>query len=94
MLCVPPEEWVTSYGAKDQHDPSLPHYAELLRQNSARLAGEITAEKNRQRFAVVQAAIDKIAETLQRISLDAVIVIGDDHHEMFPENHMPALDIY
>lgn len=94
MLCVPPNEWVASYGAKDQHDPSLPHYAELLEQNSARLAPEITAEKCQQRFAVVQNAMDQIAQTLQQVKPDAVIVIGDDHHEMFAENHMPAINIF
>ena len=94
MLCVPPNEWVASYGAKDQHDPSLPHYPELYRQNSSRLASEITAEKCQERFATVQGAMDRMAKTLQRISPDAVIVIGDDHHEMFSEDHMPAVNVY
>lgn len=94
MLCVPPNEWVASYGAKDQHDPSLPHYAELLEQNSARLAPEITAEKCQQRFAVVQNAMDQIAQTLQQVKPDAVVVIGDDHHEMFAADHMPAVNIF
>ena len=94
MLCVPPEEWVASYGAKDQHDPSLSHYAELMRQQAARLAAEITPEKCRERFAQVQGAMDRMAETLQQVSPDAVIVIGDDHHEMFSEDHMPAVSVY
>ena len=94
MLCVPPQEWVASYGAKDQHDPSLPHYPELLRQNSARLAPEITAEKCQQRFAAVQSAMDEIARTLQAVGPDAVVVIGDDHHEMFAAEHMPAVNIF
>ena len=38
--------------------------------------------------------MDRMAKTLQRISPDAVIVIGDDHHEMFPEDHMPAVNVY
>ena len=46
------------------------------------------------RFATVQGAMDRMATTLQRISPAAVIVIGDDHHEMFPEDHMPAVNVY
>ena len=94
MLCVPPQEWVASYGAKDQHDPSLPHYADLYRQNASRLAPQITPERCQERFTMVQDAMDQLAKTLQRVSPDAVIVIGDDHHEMFPEDHMPAVNIY
>ena len=94
MLCVPPQEWVTSYGAKDQHDPSLPDYSELYRRNSARLAAAITLDKCQKRFAAVQGAMDRLAQTLQRLSPDAVIVIGDDHYEMFPEDHMPAVNVY
>jgi hypothetical protein len=46
------------------------------------------------RFSLVQSSMDKIAGTLQQICPDAVIVIGDDHHEMFPEDHMPAISVY
>jgi len=94
MLCVPPNEWVTSYGAKDQHDPSLPNYPDLYQQNASRLAPEITAERCQERFTMVQDAMDSLAKTLQRVSPDAVIVIGDDHYEMFPEDQMPALNVY
>jgi hypothetical protein len=94
MLSVPAYEWVTSYGAKDQHDPGLPQYPELYRQNSARLAAAITLEKCQERFAAVQGAMDRLAQTLQRVSPDAVIVIGDDHHEMFSADHMPAVNVY
>lgn len=94
LLCVPPHEWVASYGAKDAHDPSLPHYPELLRQNAARLEQEITAEKCQQRFTTVQGAMDKLAKTLQEVAPDAVIAIGDDHYEMFAADHMPAVNIF
>ena len=94
MLCVPPNEWVTSYGAKDEHDPSLPQYPDLYRQNASRLASEITPERCQERFTMVQDAMDSLAKTLQRVSPDAVIVIGDDHYEMFSEDHMPAVNIF
>jgi 3-O-methylgallate 3,4-dioxygenase len=88
MLCVPSKEWVRSYGAKDQHDPSLGHYQELYRQNASRLAPQITLEACQERYEAVQRAMDTMAETLQRVAPDAVVIIGDDHHEMFPEDHM------
>ena len=94
MLCVPSKEWVRSYGAKDQHDPSLGHYQELYRQNASRLAPQITLEACQERYEAVQRAMDTMAETLQRVAPDAVVIIGDDHHEMFPEDHMPSINIY
>jgi hypothetical protein len=94
MLCVPAEQWVASYGAKDQHDPSLNNYQELERRNAARLAPQLSLESCHERYRRVQRAMDTIATTLQQAAPDAVIVIGDDHHEMFPEDHMPAINIY
>lgn len=94
MLCVPPHEWVASYGAKDQYDPSLPNYSELVQEHGARLAAEITPEKCQQRYARVQGAMDQIAQTLARVKPDVIVAIGDDHHEMFAEDHMPAVNIF
>ncbi len=94
MLCVPSKEWVTIYGVKDQHDPSMGHYQELHRQNAARLAAEMTLETCQERYQTVQEAMDTMARTLQRVSPNAVVIIGDDHHEMFPEDHMPAVNVY
>lgn len=94
MLCVPAKEWVASYGAKDQYDPSVGDYQELYRQNAARLAAETTLEKCQERYLAVQGAMDKMAKTLERVSPDAVVIIGDDHHEMFPEHHMPAVNVF
>jgi hypothetical protein len=94
MLCVPAEQWVASYGAKDQHDPSLNNYQEMERRNAARLAPQLGLESCQERYRRVQRAMDAIATTLQREAPDAVVVIGDDHHEMFPEDHMPAINIY
>src|SRR5678815_1206803 len=94
MLCVPAKEWVTSYGVKDQHDPSLGHYQELHRLNCARLASQISVQSCQERYETVQGAMDTMATTLQQVSPDAVVIIGDDHHEMFPEDHMPAVNVY
>jgi 3-O-methylgallate 3,4-dioxygenase len=85
MLCVPSKEWVRSYGAKDQHDPSLGHYQELYRQNASRLEPQIILEACQERYEAVQRAMDTMAETLQRVAPDTVVVIGDDHHECFPK---------
>jgi hypothetical protein len=94
MLCVPSKEWVTSYGVKDQHDPGMGHYQELHRQNAARLDSVLSLETCQERYETVQEAMDTMARTLQRVSPGAVVIIGDDHHEMFPEDHMPAVNVY
>jgi hypothetical protein len=94
MLCVPANAWVTSDGAKGQHDPSLGDYRELYRENAAGVALQITPETCRERYQAVQGAVDTMAQMLQRVSPDVVISIGDDHYEMFPEDHMPAVNSY
>lgn len=94
MLSVPATEWVPSFGAKDLNDPSLGHYPEQDRPNTARLASLISLQSCQERYHRTQGAISRIMTTLQQVAPDAVVIIGDDHHEMFSESHMPAVNVY
>lgn len=94
MLSAPAAEWVSSFGAKDRYDPVLGQYEELHRRNAARLAGETNIASCQERHRRTQEAIGRVATTLQRVAPDTVVIIGDDHHEMFSEDHMPAVNVY
>lgn len=41
-----------------------------------------------------QLALDRIAEDLERVRPDVVIIVGDDHYELFSAANMPAISIY
>jgi hypothetical protein len=40
------------------------------------------------------AALDRLGEELVRAELDAVIVVGDDHKELYRDDNMPSMLIY
>jgi len=94
MLSAPAEEWVAKFGAKDRADPGLRHYQELENRNAERVAPQISLQSCQDRHRKTADAMNRIATTLQQASPDAVVIIGDDHHEMFSEDHMPAVNIY
>lgn len=94
MLSAPATEWVSSFGGKDQYDPGLGEYQELYRRNAARLASEINLQSCQERHQRTEGAISSIATSLQQVSPDAVVIIGDDHHEMFSADHIPAVNVY
>ena len=47
-----------------------------------------------QRSAQCNANSEKLSRVLADARLDAVIIIGDDQHEQFFEDNMPAILIY
>ena len=94
MLSAPVELWTAGFGAKDVLDARLGDFQELRRQNATRVARELTPEKIQQRHDAVQRAIASMAETLERVSPDAVVIVGDDQYELFRADHVPAINIH
>jgi 3-O-methylgallate 3,4-dioxygenase len=94
MLSAPVEQWTAGFGAKDALDPRLGDFQELRRQNAKRVTHELTAEKLQQRYDAVQSGIASLGETLKGVSPDVVLIIGDDQHELFLEDHIPAVNVY
>jgi hypothetical protein len=94
MLSAPVELWAAGFGAKDAIDPRLGDFQELRRQNAARVTRELSAEKLQERHRAAQSGIAALAETLTRVSPDAVVIVGDDQYELFREDHVPAVNIH
>jgi len=69
-------------------------YEELLSRADPAIAELLTEELINARIAQCQAAIARLRRTLADAELDALIVVGDDQHEQFFEDNMPAVLVY
>jgi len=69
-------------------------YEELLHRAEPHVAAELTPERFAARHAEAQAGVDRLKEALKHAELDAVIVVGDDHKELYQDDNMPALVVY
>ena len=67
-------------------------YRELARRRD--FSAEITPEKIRQRVASCERALERLAESIAAAKLDALLVVGDDQHEQYFEDNMPAFLVY
>src|SRR5487761_1605577 len=55
---------------------------------------ECTEDKMQARWDACQKAIAHLAETLARIAPDVCVLVGDDQHESFQDENMPAISVY
>lgn len=69
-------------------------YGELLAKADPSIAQQIEPQVLEQRSAQCTANIEKLSRELIDARLDALIVIGDDQHEQFFDDNMPAILIY
>jgi len=100
-LLMEPPAWLARAGHDDVRIHALyddrgvrVSYEELLARAPAGIAAEIDMDVLRQRHAANQAAVAKVREALAAARADLVIVIGDDHKEVFQDDNMPALSVY
>ncbi|MBI2203125.1 MAG: extradiol ring-cleavage dioxygenase [Candidatus Rokubacteria bacterium] len=69
-------------------------FDELLRIADPGVERYLTPESFAARHAQAQAGVARLADTLKRAALDALIVVGDDQKELFHEDNLPSLLIY
>jgi hypothetical protein len=55
---------------------------------------QLTLDVMTERHAACQLAIEMLATTFARVSPDVAVVIGDDQHESFLDENMPAFAVY
>ena len=100
MLVCELEDWVSRFPLPDQKmghydfngDPIS--YNELVTK-APKQAGElITPQAITDRYHRVQAAMDRMRDEIHAAKLDALIVVGDDQHELFRQENNPAIAIY
>jgi 3-O-methylgallate 3,4-dioxygenase len=67
-------------------------YAELLRTAPAGI--DVSLETQQRRIAACERHLDRLARSIDEARLDALIVVGDDQHEQYFEDNMPAFLLY
>jgi len=92
QLNTPPERWYVRR-EKDIQDSRIDFRA-LAGKAKAGIEKEITVEKMRQRFEACMRGISALSEVLKRVSPDILVVVGDDQHEQFLADNMPAFCVY
>jgi 3-O-methylgallate 3,4-dioxygenase len=99
MLNAPAEDWprfIDRDGVRDFLDkegrPAT--YAELLDRADPRAAAELTPQRFAARHAEAQEGVGRLKEAMSRAGLDALVVLGDDHKELYGDDNMPGFVVY
>jgi hypothetical protein len=100
QVSTPWEHW-SLLAQRDKGNPNLlaadgvmRSYDEMLDLAPSGIEHEITPEKWQARWEACQAAISRLAATVEEVQPDVIVAIGDDQHEMFKDDNMPAMGIY
>jgi Catalytic LigB subunit of aromatic ring-opening dioxygenase len=100
MLSSELKDWL---GGFRQSDPRMKYYDregrprsydEVLAGAPADAASRVTPEAITGRYHAVQEAMRRMKSEIAQAKLDALIVVGDDQHELFQDRHMPSIGIY
>ncbi len=100
MLVCQEEDWVGKFPPSDKrmthHDfnGDLISYDELVTKFADHAAPLIAPDAISKRWHKTQATMDHMRDEIQSAQLDALIIVGDDQHELFPPQHNPAIAIY
>lgn len=100
MLTCTLQDWQGRFLARDRalgfHDREGRRisYDDLLARAPADAASRVTPEAVAARFNDVQIAMERLRADIAAANLDALIVVGDDQHELFDERMMPAFGVY
>jgi len=100
QLRLTPDEWYKRVNA-DKQNPALwfrgktYNFPELVEERQAdHFERELSPEKAQERFDACQRAIVHLSQTLDEVAPDVVVILGDDQHEAFGDENMPAMSVY
>jgi hypothetical protein len=100
LLATPPHEWDLRANV-DRKNKALAYgsgtydFQQLYELRKAdHFENQNTIEVRRERDARCQHQLDALGERFNRVNPDALIVVGDDHHEWFLDDIQPAFSIF
>ena len=102
IMSLKHEDW-PAYASGDPRNPELiPPYSdgkvlsfsEMLERADPALAERVNPETFKQQFEALQGGIQKLAETVDAVQPEALVIIGDDQGELFFDDNYPAISIY
>jgi 3-O-methylgallate 3,4-dioxygenase len=83
QISVSPEEW-----------PNLGKTEQVSRTIPENLDAQLQVDCFREKHARVQGAVKQLGQVLRGADLDAIVIFGDDQHEQFTDENLPAIAIY
>ncbi len=100
-LNIGPDLWAKR-GEEDHRHPMLYRvpdgrhvtYDELMETASPGIMKELSPEVFQRRHEANQRGIGAVAETLEEANPDVLVMVGDDQHEVFQDDNMPAIGVY
>lgn len=95
QLTVPWRDWQLMR-EKDEHDDRLDYTGLVSKATQVypNLEAELTPEKWETRYDACQRGIKQLGQIVRDAKLDAIVIFGDDQHEQFRDDNMPAVAIY
>ncbi len=100
MLVTEAEDWIEKFRVSDRRMPLYGRggetltYDGLLAAAPADAEDRVTPEKMIERHRQTDASILKLRAAIEATPLDALIIVGDDQHELFLDAMMPSLAIF
>lgn len=100
MLAATREDWIANFRKTDPGMPLIDKigqrrsYDELLALAPADAAVRVAPDKMSAAFDRMTGAVAELIRQFSQVPLDALIIIGDDQHELFQDAMMPSLAIY
>jgi catalytic LigB subunit of aromatic ring-opening dioxygenase len=100
MLAAELSDWLRGFRQSDlrmkfydrQGNPRS--YAEVLATAPANIAELVADNAITARYHQVQEAMKRMRREIAEARLDALVIVGDDQHELFQDQHMPSIGIY
>src|SRR4051812_4032005 len=100
LLALGAETWLVRAGddlgnpALNLSDGRFISYGDLIGEVGDKYARQASLERLSEQEAGCQKALDALADEIERAAPDVIVVIGDDHEELFARGNMPGLAIY
>lgn len=100
MLVTTKEDWIERFRVSDRRMPLFDREGNALSYDDLLMAAPDDAEHRASAEALSKAyddtftAIAKLRSEIEASELDALIVVGDDQHELFDDRLMPPFAIY
>ena len=100
QLSMSPSDWWRRVDA-DKSNPELWYqgktynFPDLVKARAGQhLEDQLGPEQAEERFQACQRSIASLGETIDRVAPDVAIMFGDDQHEAFLDDNMPAISVY
>jgi 3-O-methylgallate 3,4-dioxygenase len=100
MLAAELQDWLRGFRESDlrmkfyDREGKPRSYQDVLAQAPSNIAELVADDAITARYHQVQDAMKRMRQEIAAANLDALVIVGDDQHELFKDQHMPSIGIY